>query len=496
MSLSNMRGLVLGATAAITGGLIGRGIKGLVTAGADLETVVTEFKVLTGSIETATELVDRMRQFTAKTPLQFEDVSEGSKRLMAFGIETENVLDVMGQLGDAALGDAEKLNSLTRAYGKVAARGKASMEEVNMVIDAGVPIMDALNDVMGTNTEQLQDMMRNGEVTADIFQEAFRSMTSEGGQFFGGMSQKARTQAGLFSTLKDNISIVAQSIGGALLPTTKALTEQIIEVTGRINEWVTENQDLIKQGVDDTLAFIKDTIRDTVSLVRALMPLIKSLVAGYLAWKAVTLVLNAALMVQQGILAVQKFAQLVRIIGQIIRLNKGWVAIQSVLNVVMTANPIGLVITAIAALIGVVALLVKHWDKVKAALMSAWEWFSKLLDNPLIAAAATVFAPFLAIPALIMKHWGPIKDFLSGVGDALNRAADFLGFSGGGGEDFRSGRYGPTSPNTGVISSNTTRTERSEVALSFNNMPGGTTVSQSGRARGVSIDYGKGRAGL
>jgi phage-related protein len=43
-------------------------------------------------------------------------------------------------------------------------------------------------------------------------------------------------------------------------------------------------------------------------------------------------------------------------------------------NAAMNANPIGLIILAIAAVIAIVVLLVKNWDTVSAAATAAWEW--------------------------------------------------------------------------------------------------------------------------
>jgi len=53
---------------------------------------------------------------------------------------------------------------------------------------------------------------------------------------------------------------------------------------------------------------------------------------------------------------------------------KLWAAAQWLVNIAMDANPIGLIILAIGALIAIVVLLVKHWDLVKKAGVVAWNW--------------------------------------------------------------------------------------------------------------------------
>jgi phage-related minor tail protein len=65
-------------------------------------------------------------------------------------------------------------------------------------------------------------------------------------------------------------------------------------------------------------------------------------------------------------------------------------------NAAMSANPIGLVVLAIAALIAGIILLVKNWDSVKAAGAAAWDW--------------------------IKGAWSGAGDFFSGLGDKIKGA--------------------------------------------------------------------------
>lgn len=106
-------------------------------------------------------------------------------------------------------------------------------------------------------------------------------------------------------------------------------------------------------------------------------------------------------------------------IGIVIVAMKAWAIVQTVMNVLLTANPIGLIIVAIGALIAIVALVVQNFNKIVNAVKSVWAWFLKLLDNPFIAGAALVFAPFIAVPALIIKHWKPISKFFTMIWDGI-----------------------------------------------------------------------------
>lgn len=97
--------------------------------------------------------------------------------------------------------------------------------------------------------------------------------------------------------------------------------------------------------------------------------------------------------------------------------TKGLTIQQIALNVAMNANPIGLVITAVAALVGIGWMLYKNWDLVKTKTLQLWEmldnnpigrvikWFIKF-GNP-IGQAINLF---LWLKENIYDNWETIKN--------------------------------------------------------------------------------------
>lgn len=71
---------------------------------------------------------------------------------------------------------------------------------------------------------------------------------------------------------------------------------------------------------------------------------------------------------------------------------------QALFNIVLSANPIGLVVLAIVALIAEIALLIAYWDEIRAALR----------DNPWIGVIASLFTVVGAI-LLVIAHWEEVK---------------------------------------------------------------------------------------
>lgn len=79
-------------------------------------------------------------------------------------------------------------------------------------------------------------------------------------------------------------------------------------------------------------------------------------------------------------------------------------------------SPIGLVITAIAAVIAIVVLLIKHWDDVKKAASVAWDWITKVWSEASQWFSKNVTTP---ISGAFSKAWEGIKS-------GFTKAFDFI----------------------------------------------------------------------
>jgi len=128
--------------------------------------------------------------------------------------------------------------------------------------------------------------------------------------------------------------------------------------------------------VIDTVKIAVKTISTLFKILKFIAPIIAPIVVGLLAYSAVMKTMAI-------VTAVQTAAQ--------------WA-----LNVAMTANPIGLIIAGVAALIAIVVLVILNFNKVKAVMKKAF-------DNKIIVALIAVFFPLIAVIGLIIKHFDTIK---------------------------------------------------------------------------------------
>lgn len=117
----------------------GSAIAGLAAIGlnynAQMETYTTNFEVMLGSTEAAAKKVEELKKMSAKTPFEMGDLAQATQTLLAFNVASDETGSILSMLGDISLGNAQKLDSLTRAYGKMNASQKVSLEDINMMID-------------------------------------------------------------------------------------------------------------------------------------------------------------------------------------------------------------------------------------------------------------------------------------------------------------------------------------------------------------------------
>lgn len=206
------------------------GAKKMVSAGMEynqaMEGYVTNFTtMLGGSAEAANGMVGSLQKLASATPLAMSDLAGGAQTLLAFGVASDDVSGTLQRLGDISLGNADKMQSLARAYGKATAQGKLTGETVQMMIDAGWnPLID-ICDQTGESMEDVQKRMAAGSISAEELTQAVNHATDAGGKFAGGMEAASKTVAGLTSTLQDNVNAM---LGELMQPVSDAMLSTLL----------------------------------------------------------------------------------------------------------------------------------------------------------------------------------------------------------------------------------------------------------------------------
>ena len=188
------------------------------------------FESMLGSADKAKKLLEDLVEFSASTPFQLPGLIEGSKQLLAFGIPAEEITDKLRNLGNIAQGDQTKLSGLVQAFGKIRAKGVASMRELNMMINAGVPIMRALSEEFGVAEEEIFEMSRTGQLSYERIDQAITNLTTGTGMFAGILEKQSQSLSGLWSTLLDNLNLLGKEIAETFMPAMKGIINFVMGI--------------------------------------------------------------------------------------------------------------------------------------------------------------------------------------------------------------------------------------------------------------------------
>lgn len=311
----------------------------LIGSNAEMEQYTTSLEVMLGSASKASAMIEKMRDFAAKTPLTLENVISGGSLLMSYGVDESNLIDTMTKLGNLASGNAEKMDRITLAYGQMLAKGKVTGEELRQMTEAGVPLQTALAKSIGVTGEEFSKMVSAGKVGIDDLNKAITELTTGNGKFAGMMEKQSQTMQGMLSTLQDNLSEFMRKMGEGAFGEVKSALQ---EASDLLAEWEEDGTlDRWAQGVGvllkNLIAFLKQAISVGLDFKEAI-------IAGVVALGTFKIAIGMGNVISAAVASIQHFTAA----------TKAATAAQATFNAVGAANPYvfiaSVVLTAVAGI--------------------------------------------------------------------------------------------------------------------------------------------------
>ena len=128
----------IGAAVAAAGAAVGGYVaKTGIGYNQQMDDYTANMQTLLGGVDKAEAKIKELSDMAAKTPFELPTLVDATQTLLAFGVKADDSTGILKSLGDISLGNASKLETLTRAYGKMSSTGKVTLENVQMMIDAG-----------------------------------------------------------------------------------------------------------------------------------------------------------------------------------------------------------------------------------------------------------------------------------------------------------------------------------------------------------------------
>ncbi|EIM1819830.1 tape measure protein [Listeria monocytogenes] len=348
-----------------------------------IDTATKSLTVLTGSAKDAQLVMTDLTAAIDGTPIALDAVALGAKKMVAAGMKAANVKPVFTAIADAAYGvgnGSESIDQMTDAISALQASGVAYADDINRLVDAGVPAWQILANSTGKSVGEMKKYVSEGslESTKAIamltkgIEEGTTGMAGNTAKMSGLAKTAGNTISGSFANMKTaavkSLANIAENLKGPIiqaLDVAKNAFKQFAAVTAS-PEFQKKLSDLIQK------------IKEFIPVLIEWAPLLAKVAAGFVAFNIISSV----------------YSKIAGLVGAI----KGLASSGSLLS-------------------GVVNAVRGSFLALKVALGSAAAAFGVVL-----AVIGAVVAVLYGMYAAFKENTANIKGFLSGMWDAVKNS--------------------------------------------------------------------------
>ena len=187
-------------------------------AAKSAEAFRVSLEVMLKSKEKANTLIGELAQFATQTPFELTEIQKASRTLLAFGIESDKIINTLSKIGNVAAGVNAPIADIALIFGKMRASGRVMTEDLNQLTERGIGVFDELAKTTGLSGDALRKFVEGGKVSFQDIDKIFTDITTGGGKFAGLMAAQMETLGGKASNLADNFAALKLRIGNSLTP--------------------------------------------------------------------------------------------------------------------------------------------------------------------------------------------------------------------------------------------------------------------------------------
>ncbi len=399
-----------------------QGFQTLVGSSLDYEQTQSNFRtMMNGNAEAADNLLGKLREYGKNTVYGMSGLAEAQKTMMAFGLDSEYAYEKLEQIGDIALGDNQKMQSLSLAFAQMSSTGKLMGQDLLQMINAGFNPLEVISQKTEKSIGQLKEEMSKGAISAEMVAQAFEWATEEGGRFYQGAENAADTVSGKIAKMQDTIDEWKLSLFEATGGATAYIAEigkmvvplgqlfPIFNGVGKSIKWCTANFHLftgaVSKGALKVAAGVKWMQRSWSSFVNSTRT------------GVVKVALNLSLL-HGAVMATGGYFKLMSTIAKTACRAIG-VAIKSI-------PIVGWIAAAISAIIAVITVLWKKsegfrrlvfgvWESIKAVFHNIGVALSVIWESGIKPVITKIVDHFRAKIALIVTTFNFVKEKVVGV---------------------------------------------------------------------------------
>lgn len=343
------------------------------------------------SAEGIAEIMDNAMDSVSGTAYGFGEAASMAATFAGAGIEQgEELTRILSLVGDSAAITGADFQEMGSIWTKMASSGKLSTDEMNQLMDRGLGLLPKLQEHYNVTADEARKMVSDGKVSFQDFAEVMENMVGGSsqamGDTFSGSAANMQAALGrLGAKFMDPIYQVApsifQAIGGSVDKLGEYLGPVIEDFAERFAPVMQDFAERLGPWLEESIDKVAGTIKDMVEWGRKAVDWLKE----NREWMETAAVSATVL---AGGIAAMNLQNKIAVAGGFLKWIQTWTIMtniqtgaQKALNLAMRMNPIGLLVTGIAALAGGLVWLFsktdagqKMWEDFTASVAAGWDF--------------------------------------------------------------------------------------------------------------------------
>lgn len=389
------------------------------------------------SAKQASASIARIDQSVRGLPTSLDQAVAGVQNLFMVTKDLPEAERMFKAINDSAMvfanGSTEAVDRFAYAFKQAMSSGKVSAQDFNQMNEAIPGLMDKVAESMGMSFASLKQGLSDGSVSMDEFNNALKKLDTEGGAGMKALEQSAKSATGGIQTqLTNTKTAIVRGVASMIEAIDKGLKNaglgglgQVIASAGKVMESALKKLAPVIVNVITKMRDIYNWVKKNKAVI---MPLANVIIALVLAFKGL-LIINS---IMAGISALAPtITMIIGFVKFTIGVVQGLMVVLKGLWLLITLNPITIIITAIVALIAIFVLLWKKcdwfrnfwiglWEGIKNVVSTAWEWikgvFTKVIDfvkNNWKQILLFLVNPFAGAFALLYNNCTSFRNFVN-----------------------------------------------------------------------------------
>lgn len=360
---------------------------------------------LTGSSEKANDVLGKVNETVKGTAYGLDVGARAVQGFVTSAMDVDVATQTLGAWADAVAfygdGTNETLDRVTTALAQATAKGKIQMDTMNRLAEAGIPAMQIFADATNQSVEEVAEMMSKGEISAEMFHETMNLAMTEGTTNFKSIEGAAREAGASWTGSFDNMRA--------------AVTRGVMSIVQSIDDMLTSN------GLPDMRAMValfgrtfEQVLNRIAEGIPTIVDYIKQIKSNLEPWIP---------LITQILIAIGGFVATFATFNTLKRLIDGVKMSVALFNATLLANPIGLILGLIGALVGVLIYLWNTNETVREALTTAWNYIKETAISVWESIKAFIMPVVDEIVSFVMDIWSSLVAFWDEHGQMILQAA-------------------------------------------------------------------------